>query len=192
LASGVTRYLIYTVRRRGLEPVGAADVARALRAELGGAPVSVRVASGHVEVSASGVDLESLVRAAEKVVGPVIEVESPPGRGVLADYAWLMDKERFWEAHELLEEAWKSSGRDPAIQALILAAAVMAKAQEGRLSGIERNIKVLNDVQRESGLDVVDVDCLRSEALKALRGERPSPLACIRVSGVERVGPRAE
>lgn len=181
----ITRHLIYTVRRKGLEPTNAAEVARILRAELGGAPVSVRVASGHVEISASGVDREILVRAAEKVVGPLIEFESPPGKDEFVDYAWLMEHERFWEAHELLEEAWKSTGRNPTIQVLILAAAVMAKAQEGRLSGIERNIKVLYNIQYKNKLNVVDIACLRREALKALRGERPSPLTCIRLSGAE-------
>jgi len=167
------RSTVFTVNP-GCSPPEAPRLRAALRRLLGGAPVSVRVASDHLELAALA-PRSALERAAETLAGPAIALEAPPAVQPLEAYLWLLGRERFWEAHEVLEPLWAST-RDPALRALILAAAALVRAQEGSLRGAERNASLLDSL----GSPAVDVECIRGAALRAAAALPPGAHRCVR------------
>lgn len=166
------RSMVFTVNP-GCTPAHAPLLRAELRRRLGGVPVSVRVASRHVELAAMA-PRDSLLEAARELVGPPVDPGEPPFEDALESYMWLLERERFWEAHEILEPVW-ASGRDLRVQALILAAAALARAQEGSLRGAERNIAVLEGI----GAPGVDAACLRGAALRAAIALEPLAGRCL-------------
>ncbi len=163
---------------RGLRPRDAARLAGEIRRRLGARSVNVRIASSHVEVSAEGVSPEDLARAVEDLAGRVIG--GLGGAEGLASYMALIEEERYWEAHEALEAVW-SRDRDPAKQVLILAAAALAKAQEGKLHAALKIAGRAKKLQEALGEDLVDIRCVEAEAEKAYRGERSSLRRCLKL-----------
>ncbi len=166
------RSLVFTLNP-GCTPAHAPHLRSELRGLLGGVPASVRVASRHVELAAMA-PREALEEAARRLLADPIDPSEPPVDDKLEAYLWLLERERFWEAHEILEPLW-ASGRDLRVQALILAAAALARAQEGSLRGAERNISVLEGI----GAPSVDTVCLRKETLKAALALEPSAANCL-------------
>ena len=97
----------------------------------------------------------------------------------------LFNQERYWEAHEVLEQAWQpASGveRDT-VQGLILAAAGLVHHQKGRdavaLGMLEKALGKLDDQRVYEGVDVAK---LRSELREALKEKMPRILKLARVS----------
>ena len=163
---------------RGYKPRDARRLAEEIKRSLKGVPVNVRVASGHVEVSVMGVDADELRSVVERLVGEVIDVIRS-GEG-LADYMAFIDVERYWEAHEALEAVW-SRDRDPSFQVLILAAAALAKAQEGLREAAFRIVRRAEVLQRRLEYEVVDLECLRREVERVLAGLRGMLRDCIKI-----------
>ncbi|MCE4611635.1 MAG: DUF309 domain-containing protein [Desulfurococcales archaeon] len=163
---------------KGFKPGDAKRLAEEIKRSLKGAPVSVRVASGHVEISARGVDEDDLKRVVREIVGDIMDVIKG-GEG-LADYVAFIDMERYWEAHEALEAVW-SKDRDPYLQVLILAAAALAKAQEGMKEAALRIARRAEDLQRRLEYEIVDMDCLRREVERVFAGLRGMLRDCIKI-----------
>ena len=160
------------------KPENARWLAEKIRESLKGAPISVRVASRHVEVSARNVDVRELERVVRDLVGEVID-EIRSGEG-LADYMAFIDMERYWEAHEALEAVW-SRNRDPYLQVLILAAAALAKAQEGMRDAALRIVGRAESLQERLEHEIVDIECLKREVEKVIVGFRGALRDCIKI-----------
>ena len=146
--------------------------------------VNVRVAASHIEISVEVEDLDDASWRIQSVTGEsVLEAKilgSDPPLGIseaLLLYEDLVRRERFWEAHEVLEGVWRIN-RDEGLQALILTAAALAKAQEGNLIGA---LKITSRISRLAEGGLVDVDCLRETVREAYEGGNAGArmLACV-------------
>ncbi len=172
--------LVYAVNR-GFKPADARHLKSKIKMLLGRSPLNVRVASSHVEVSAAGVEASDLVRVVESVVGEVFEVveasQKPPS---LQAYLKLMEEERYWEAHEILESLW-SVNKDPGLQVLILAAASLAKAQEGSLKGALKILDRLVRLQNQLEEEFVDASCIREAVKRVDSGLAGDAVKCIKL-----------
>ena len=163
---------------KGYKPEDARWLAEKIRRSLKGAPISVRVASNHIEVSARNVDAKELERVVREIVGEVID-EIRSGEG-LSDYMAFIDMERYWEAHEALEAVW-SRDRDPYLQVLILAAAALAKAQEGRREAALRIVERAENLQKRLEHEIVDIACLKRGVERVLAGLNGALRDCIKI-----------
>jgi len=119
----------------GICPWQAEHLARALRAR-GARPLLVRVARRSIQVQAPEEAAGRLVAAARPLLGdPVYGPARPPEpesiEEVLHAVRLLSAEERYWEAHEAAEHAWRQGARQ--LHPLTLATAALALAQEGRL-----------------------------------------------------------
>ena len=175
------RLLLFRNERR-LKPGDSRLVASIVSNIMGASKVSVRVGSSHVEVSiASGTMDPSKLGRLEELIGKLIEEKTPGSEpeatvsGALSKYRRYMESERFWEAHEILESVWRE-GRDSGLQALILYAAALAKAQEGLLEGA---LRILERIRAIGEAETVRIDCARRQVLRILEGERVDPIKCL-------------
>lgn len=168
-------------RNKGYKPVDAPRLRETLRTLLGSSntSINVRVSPKYVEVSASGVELDTLVEASSKLLGePPIEA-SGSSEG-LSSYTHLIREEKYWEAHEALEAVW-SRNRDKGLQTLILAAAALAKAQEGNPRGALKILERLKKIQDELGEAIVDIECVRRKIEVVFNGGEGRLEECIRL-----------
>lgn len=131
---------------------------------------NVRIASDHLEVDVVADDLVGVVEAVGKVVGEVSEVvdlgELRGRAGGVEDavrlYADLFDRERFVEAHEVIDGVIERArdGREALVlKGLALIAGAYAHAQSGRHDLAKRILTdvldLLNDLQGEFyGIDL--------------------------------------
>lgn len=87
-----------------------------------GVPIIVRIARNHIEVGTQSGDAADRLRSAGFSVITRSE-ECLPG---------LIEKERFWEAHEFLEAFWRSSPANRKnVEIVIKLLAALVKIQEG-------------------------------------------------------------
>jgi len=121
------------------------ELARRLLQPLGCRVVDVRISSRRVEVDAFAAGPEALVQALS-IVAPLEYVRGVSGELVLPEEdlllfaARLFDEERFWEAHEVLEQVWRSKrGKErEVLSGLIKLAAAYVHLQRGRRDGFFR------------------------------------------------------
>ena len=119
----------------GYCPWDSPRIAARLR-ELGARPVMVRVASWSVQVQSPPDVAGRVVEAGRRVLGRLLygPREPPEPRSMLEVpfmVSRLVAEERFWEAHEVAETAWRDGLTS--IWPLAVATGALAKAQEGNL-----------------------------------------------------------
>ena len=144
-ARPLTRYLVRLVKRPAYTPRDVRQISDQVRKILGSGE-----AASHFRVSSSAVEfnlfansdeqLEERKTLLENKFSRVIElklldtVPSPKTmREALREGVELFNQERFWECHEVLEQAWRpAKGRErDKIQGLILTAAAFVHFQKG-------------------------------------------------------------
>ena len=113
-----------------------------------GIPVALRAYRTHIELAACCTSPHDVIKLGESLLNTrpyyILDVDHllRPPRLVeaLALYRVYVAHNRYWEAHEVLEEYWKESRgpRRMLLQGLIKAAAALAKAGEGRLGPARR------------------------------------------------------
>ncbi len=115
--------------------------------------INVRVASNHVEIDVrinDKKDLDSIRQLGLEILDVVdIDVEDRVSEEISEDYAIgkyveLFNEERFWEAHEVLEEVWRVN-RDEGLRGLIVLAAAFVKLQEDEPGSFQL---LINDARR--------------------------------------------
>jgi len=141
---------------------------------------SIRVTGETIEIGMLEQDVEpSIIRYIEEHLGGIIEkrrVGVQKGNPLQA-YINLAGRQRYWEAHEVLEDLW-SSERKPLLQGLIQVAAAQAKAQEGRLKPA---LRILNRARMLYGIEeILDPACLIRETIRTYITGKSNVLRCIR------------
>ncbi|ABL87541.1 protein of unknown function DUF309 [Pyrobaculum islandicum DSM 4184] len=171
------RYLIIA-ENPGYLPSHREFLIKQLRASL--PVITIRVASSHVEVDVKTDDLETAVVEVERKIGRVLDVIDITFEEVGGDvekYVELFNKERFWEAHNVLEGVWRKT-REPTLQGLIMLAASFVKLQEGQLDKFERLIKEAIQLL-EKDVGCIKIRKLRKKVEKALVEKKPFKIECL-------------
>ncbi|MFN4336180.1 MAG: DUF309 domain-containing protein [Candidatus Nitrosocaldus sp.] len=181
----LTRYMIRLVNN-GYKPEDSASIlskARGISADVGSYTVEIRdarVARRHVEldVSVAPSMLDILLKELEGIA-PVLSYTEVTERRMDMDeriaYAReLFNAERYWEAHEVLEGAWKSSKGDEKglIQGIILVCAALVHAQKAEydicLSILGRALQKLQDKEQYYSYHGIDIAMLVRQITIAL------------------------
>ena len=139
----MVRYLIRVANKTRYQPKDSQPLARTIRELLGG-----KEKIGHLRIGSKAIELDlfandpqelrSRLSTIESKIGRVVTLKSldqlpqaKPKLDIIRDGIKLFNQERFWECHEVLEQAWhpaKGIERD-IIQGLILTAAGLVHAQ---------------------------------------------------------------
>lgn len=143
----MARYLVRIANKARYEPKDSQPLARTIRELLGGKEII-----GHLRVGSKAIELDlfaynprelsSRLSLIESKIGKVVTLkpldqlpQAKPKRDSIRDGIKLFNQERFWECHEVLEQAWhpsKGTERD-IIQGLILTAAGLVHAQRNEI-----------------------------------------------------------
>ncbi|MGC9152873.1 MAG: DUF309 domain-containing protein [Vulcanisaeta sp.] len=111
------------------------------------------MASNHVEIDVrinDKKDLDSIRQLGLEILDVVnIDVEDRASEEIsegyaIGKYVELFNEERFWEAHEVLEEIWRVN-RDEGLRGLIVLAAAFVKLQEDEPDSFQL---LMNDARR--------------------------------------------
>ncbi len=174
------RYLSAWPNNSNVTPEGLEPIRKALNT---GMPVTLRAYKTHLELAACCTSPHEIIKLGEILLDTqpyyIIDVDHllrPPRLAeALALYRVYVAHNRYWEAHEVLEEYWKES-RDSMrmlLQGLIKAAAALAKAGEGRLDPARR---IAAAAEALLGLDD---DCIAGEASRVYFYGEASLEACL-------------
>ncbi len=184
--------LVRIYHERSLTPRLHARLLQRLSTTLLGAPLVVRVSSRWVEMTVfANPSGGALSRLAGILGAHSLEVGVPRGPDAcgpecLSRYRRLLGENRFWEAHEVGEAIWASTGR--AGQALAALAGTYAKAQEGMAHAARGILCKALAMIRETGLsDALDALCLRAEMASVYSEGWGDPGACIEWRRLERL-----
>jgi len=141
----LTRYLLRVANKDGFTPKDVERVASGIRKILGSRESAshFRVATDALEFNMFARDQEELDDRQRRLTQSLFKIvnvkllDTPPKvvdkEEALAEGVDLFNEERFWECHEVLEQAWHASKgveRD-AIQSIILTAAAFVHYQKG-------------------------------------------------------------
>ena len=141
----MARYLLRVANKDGYSPRDVERVASTIRTILGSRESAshFRVATDALEFNMFARDEEELNDRQKRLTQNLFEIvtvkhlDTPPKavdkEEALAEGVHLFNEERFWESHEVLEQAWHVSNdveRD-AIQSIILTAAAFVHYQKG-------------------------------------------------------------
>ncbi len=141
----MARYLLRIANKDGYSPSDVERVASTIRKILGS-----RESASHFRVATDALEFNMFARDEEELddrqrrltqslfkIASVKLLDTPPKvidkEEALAEGVHLFNEERFWECHEVLEQAWnvsKDVERD-AIQSIILTAAAFVHYQKG-------------------------------------------------------------
>ncbi|OLD07992.1 MAG: hypothetical protein AUI95_04315 [Crenarchaeota archaeon 13_1_40CM_3_52_4] len=141
----MARYLLRIANKDGYSPSDVERVASTIRKILGS-----RESASHFRVATDALEFNMFARDEEELddrqrrltqslfkIASVKLLDTPPKvidkEEALAEGVHLFNEERFWECHEVLEQAWnvsKGVERD-AIQSIILTAAAFVHYQKG-------------------------------------------------------------
>ncbi len=181
------RYLVRLVNNQGYTPKDVKTLQGRIRELLGSADKigNLRISTSAIEFDlfAEQADLNSSKSLLEAKISKVVTLRSLESRvstrgeeETLQDGIDLFNHERFWEAHEVLEEIWhpaKGVERD-AIQGLILTAAAFVHYQKNEnavyisiLGRAKEKLGTLNDFK---GLDI---QRLRAGIRQTLKDNKP-------------------
>ncbi len=181
------RYLVRLVNNQGYTPKDVKTLQGRIRELLGSADKigNLRISTSAIEFDlfAEQADLNSSKSLLEAKISKVVTLRSLESRvstrgeeETLQDGIDLFNHERFWEAHEVLEEIWhpaKGVERD-AIQGLILTAAAFVHYQKNEnavyisiLGRAKEKLGTLNDFK---GLDI---QRLRAGIKQTLKDNKP-------------------
>jgi len=169
----LARYLLRVANQVGYTPKDVEQVAETVRKTLGS-----RESASHFRVSTEAVEFNMLARSEKELddrkklltqglfrIVNLRLLDTPPKtvdkEEALAEGIQLFNKERFWECHEALEQAWhvsKGVERD-AIQSIILTAAAFVHYQKGEdeicLSILKRARAKLASIREYMIIDLV-------------------------------------
>lgn len=177
----MTRYLVHVANVGAYTPKDRRFLMSQLRS-LGVRLVNVRVASNHIEVDAYAENASDLVNTVSRFLGGVIEVVNLDAGVDFSDpfgaYVSLFNCERFWEAHEVLEEVWRVS-RDLDTQGLIVAAAAFVKLQEDMPGSFLRLAQRALSMIKADKVGCIDAVEFRLRLTESLRTLRPFKAKCL-------------
>ncbi len=169
----MARYLLRVANQVGYTPKDVEQVAETVRKTLGS-----RESASHFRVSTEAVEFNMFARSEKELddrkklltqglfrIVNLRLLDTPPKtvdkEEALAEGIQLFNKERFWECHEALEQAWhvsKGVERD-AIQSIILTAAAFVHYQKGEdeicLSILKRARAKLASIREYMIIDLV-------------------------------------
>jgi len=169
----LARYLLRVANQVGYTPKDVEQVAETVRKTLGS-----RESASHFRVSTEAVEFNMFARSEKELddrkklltqglfrIVNLRLLDTPPKtvdkEEALAEGIQLFNKERFWECHEALEQAWhvsKGVERD-AIQSIILTAAAFVHYQKGEdeicLSILKRARAKLASIREYMIIDLV-------------------------------------
>lgn len=160
----------------------------------------LRVSDSHVELDvftedapAQGSHLDAFIQSLSELLGPPLEVKRVTDKGGLSGATEdplsvslsMFRSQRFWEAHEVLEQLWRAE-EDPlkkeAVQGLILVAAAMVHHQKGRdrvcLSVLRRAAAKLGGAgsQKTPGIGGFDLKSISAQVKAMIESERVTSL----------------
>ncbi len=141
----MARYLVQVANKDGYTPKDAQRVADAIRATLGS-----RESAGHFRVATNTLEFNMFAKNETELADKKRLLAQTPFKIInirlldmtpqvvdkdqaLAEGVKLFNEERFWECHEVLEQAWQPSKgiERNAIQSVILTAAAFVHYQKG-------------------------------------------------------------
>jgi len=139
---------------------------------------NARIASDHIELDVL-VNDEREVRLVERLgldlqEVRVIDMERTINydmHDALFKYVELFNKERFWEAHEVLEGVWRLN-RDKGLQGLIILAAAFVKLQENNPRAFTGLMMRAKDLIKNSNIPINKKSLLK-RIDNALRSQKP-------------------
>ncbi|BDR92620.1 hypothetical protein Vsou_17130 [Vulcanisaeta souniana JCM 11219] len=103
--------------------------------------INIRVASRHVEIDLYIDDYKEIekIKALGFNINELVNIgeETKNASDAHDHFVRLFNAERFWEAHEVLEDVWRRN-RDEGIRGLIILAAAFVKIQENNLEAFKR------------------------------------------------------
>jgi hypothetical protein len=184
------RFLIRLENENVYTPKDAKPLQSKIRKLLGSSDIAgnLRISSTAIEFDLfdSQTSLEKSKKILETKISPVKTFRAIETRGIARseDEAFhegvdLFNEERFWEAHEALEEIWHpaTGTKRDTIQGLILTAAALVHYQKNEnavcLSILERALEKLGRINDFQGLDI---ELLRSSITRILQDNTPKPL----------------
>lgn len=190
------RYLVRLANDRFYAPRDTATLQDKIRRILGSHEKigNLRVSTNAIEFDlfADQADLEKSKAELESRVSKIITLRTIDSRPstrneaeALTEGVRLFNEERFWEAHEALEEIWHpATGKDrEIIQGLILLAAAFVHYQKDEtsvcISILGRAMEKLNQANDFRDLNIPG---LKSEVTKMMTEKRPHPVEISRVS----------
>jgi len=193
----MARYLIRLVNENMFAGKDAHSLASKIRELLGS-----REAIGNLRVSTRAIEfdlfaedkavLEEKLKLLEKQISKratvklLDKVPSLMGKSeVLREGVNLFNEERYWESHELLEQAWQPARgveRDT-VHGMILVAAALVHHQKDRdkvsLGMLERGLAKLDNQEVYEG---IDIGSFRADVRSLLEKGKPSVLSIRRIS----------
>lgn len=145
--------------------------------------VDVRISSRRVEVDVLTSDVNSVVSAVAKwapieYFREVAEVPAPSEDELVKYAAELFNDERFWEAHEALEQVWrgKKGAEREVLYGLIKTAAAFVHAQKGETDSyfrlLEAALKHLNRWERGQYY-CINIELLKQDIKSLLASDKP-------------------
>jgi hypothetical protein len=172
----LARYLVRVANKDGYSPRDVERVASTIRKILGSrnSASHFRVATDALEFNMFARDEEELDDRQRRLAQGLFKIvnvkllDTPPKvvdkEEALAEGVHLFNEERFWECHEVLEQAWhvsKGVERD-AIQSIILTAAAFVHYQKGEeeicLSILKRAKAKMASVKTYETIDFEDLE----------------------------------
>ena len=193
----MARYLIRLVNENMFAGKDAHSLASKIRELLGS-----REAIGNLRVSTRAIEfdlfaedkavLEEKLKLLEKQISKratvklLDKVPSLMGKSeVLREGVNLFNEERYWESHELLEQAWQPARgvEQDTVHGMILVAAALVHHQKDRdkvsLGMLERGLAKLDNQEVYEG---IDIGSFRADVRSLLEKGKPSVLSIRRIS----------
>jgi len=183
------RYLVRLANKEKLSPRDTPTIQSKIRKVLGFSYKigNLRLSSSAIEFDlfAEPTDLPQSKRVLESISEVIsirpLDVTVPPraGEDSLREGVDLFNHERYWEAHETLEEVWhKTRGTErDVLQGMILTAAALVHYQKNEntvsISILGRAREKLLELDQFRGLDIKR---LRLDVEKSIEDKIPSPL----------------
>ena len=169
--------LLVIISNPGITPSHRQEILTRLRRE-GLMVRNARIASDHIELDVVADD-EREVRLVERLglksqEVHVIDTERTINYDVydaLFKYVELFNKERFWEAHEVLEGIWRLN-RDRGLQGLIILAAAFVKLQENNPRAFEELMTRAKDLIKNNNIPINKKSLLK-RIDNVLRSQKP-------------------
>ena len=168
-------------RNPGLSPVDRMTLLTNIRRAVKFRVINARIASDHVEldVDVSGLsDIDELRRLGFEVMEVVniedearVDNELDMGSSI-TKYVELFNRERFWEAHEVLEKIWRSN-RDEGIRGLIILAAAFVKIQENNPGAFKRLMMTAKELIMNNEIPWINKESILRKIDNALVAMRP-------------------
>jgi hypothetical protein len=177
------RYLVRLANNKGYLPKDVKMIQEKIRELLGSEDKigNLRISSSAIEFDlfAEPPDLKGLKGLLESMISPLLTLRSIDSRATprrdhesLREGIDLFNQERFWEAHEVLEEIWHpATGVDrDVIQGLILTAAALVHYQKNEkavcLSILARALPKLGTIDNFKGLDTKRLRAVIDQIIK--------------------------